>query len=179
MVRFMVMAMVAALWLASAAAYAQSTTSVDARTTLVDPLSLAKLSDMDFGDLIVTTGGTVVLSADPVPTCTTSGGVTHTQECQPATFAGLGQAGQRVRIRRPIGRTITLTGPGTDMTVTDITIDGGATLNPVNSNPNFERFTINTFDGTFIFRVGGTLNVNANQQPGVYTGTFDIRLDYQ
>ena len=65
------------------------------------------------------------------------------------------------------------------MTVTDLTIDGGATLTPVNSNPNWERFLINTLDGTFIFRVAGTLNVNANQLPGVYTGTFDIRIDYQ
>lgn len=168
-----------AVWLLGSPAHAQSTSNVDTRTVLLDPLSLAKLSDMDFGDLIVTTGGTVVLSADPVTTCVTTGGVVHTQECQPATFAGLGQPNQRIRVRRPIGRTITLTGPGADMTVTDLTIDGGATLNRVNSNPNWERFRINTFDGVFIFRVGGTLNVNANQQPGVYTGTFDIRIDYQ
>lgn len=173
------LAALGALWLLGSPAHAQSTSNVDARTVLLDPLSLAKLSDMDFGDLIVTTGGTVVLSSDPVTTCVTTGGVVHTQECQPATFAGLGQPNQRIRVRRPVGRIITLTGPGADMTVTDLTIDGGATLNRVNSNPNWERFRINTFDGVFIFRVGGTLNVNPNQLPGVYTGTFDIRIDYQ
>ena len=160
-------------------AHAQSVNSVDTQADLLEPLSIVKLADMDFGDLIVTTGGTVVLTADPVPTCTTTGGVVHTEECQPATFAGLGGAGQRLRIRRPVGRTITLTGPGADMTVNDITIDGGVSLNRVNSNPNWERFLINTFDGSFIFRVGGTLNVNPNQLPGVYTGTFEIRADYQ
>lgn len=160
-------------------AHAQSVNTVDTRAVLVDALSIAKLSDMDFGDLIVTTGGTVVLTADPVTTCTASGGVIHTQQCQPATFIGAGRAGQRVRVRRPVGREITLTGPGDDMIVTDLTINGGATLNPVNSNPNWERFLINTFDGIFIFRVGGTLNVNPNQLPGLYTGNFDIRIDYQ
>ncbi|UAB78669.1 DUF4402 domain-containing protein [Erythrobacter sp. SCSIO 43205] len=174
-----VIAASAGLFLAPQAALAQSDTNVDARTTLIAPLSLAKLSDMDFGDLIVTTGGTVVLNPDVVTTCIATGGVVHTQECQAATFIGLGASGQRVRVRRPVGNTITLTGPGTDMIVTDLTINGGATLTPVNSNPNWERFLINTLDGSFIFRVGGTLNVNANQAPGLYTGTFDIRIDYQ
>ncbi|MEP0392780.1 MAG: DUF4402 domain-containing protein [Erythrobacter sp.] len=168
-----------ALWLVANPAHAQSSSNVDTQTVLLEPLTLAKLSDMDFGDLLVTTGGTVVLSADSVTTCIATGGVVHTQECQPATFAGSGISGQRVRVRRPIGRTITLTGPGDDMTVTDFTIDGGATLNLVNSNPNWERFRINTLDGVFIFRVGGTLNVNPNQLPGVYAGSFDIRIDYQ
>ena len=80
---------------------------------------------------------------------------------------------------RPIGRTITLTGPGADMTVTNITINGDPLLIPVQSNPNWERFRIADPQGIFLFRVGGTLNVNAGQLPGVYTGTFDIRLDYQ
>lgn len=173
------LAAMAALCLAPQAALAQSITNVEARANLVAPLSLLKLSDMDFGDLIVTTGGTVVLIPDPVTTCVTTGGVIHTQECQAATFAGLGASGQRLRVRRPIERTITLTGPGADMIVTDLTISGGATLTPVRSNPNWERFLINTLDGSFIFRVGGTLNVNANQAPGIYTGNFDIRIDYQ
>ena len=31
---------------------------------------------------------------------------------------------------------------------------------------------------TFTFSVGGTLYVNANQMDGVYTGTFDVELQY-
>jgi hypothetical protein len=65
------------------------------------------------------------------------------------------------------------------MTVTNITINGDPDLIPIQSNPNWERFLIGSANGIFIFRVGGTLNVNPNQAPGVYTGTFDIRLDYQ
>ena len=176
---FAVLAAMAALWLPVTPAQAQTVTSNDATTILIEPLTLAKLADMDFGEIFVTTGGTVVMTPGAVPTCTTTGGLVHSEECQPATFAGLGRTGQRVSVRRPNGRTITLTGPGADMLVTDLTIDGGVTLNPIQSNPVFERFRINTLDGSFIFWVGGTLNVNANQTPGLYTGTFDIRVDYQ
>lgn len=160
-------------------ASAQSSGSYDARVAVIEPLTITKLTDLDFGDIIGPSGGTIVLTPTVTPTCVATGGLVHTNECQPATFGGSGTANQRVRVRRPIGNTITLSGPGADMTVTDITINGDPTLNPVRSNPNWERFRIGAADGTFIFRVGGTLNVNPNQAPGVYTGTFDIRLDYQ
>lgn len=171
--------LVAGMALAPTGAAAQSTDTIDARVGLIEPLTITKLTDLDFGDIIGASGGTIVLTPDPTPTCTATGGLVHTAECQPATFGGSGTANQRVRVRRPIGNTITLTGPGADMTVTDITINGDPTLTRVRSNPNWERFRIGAADGTFIFRVGGTLNVNPNQAPGVYTGTFDIRLDYQ
>jgi hypothetical protein len=32
--------------------------------------------------------------------------------------------------------------------------------------------------GTDSFAVGGTLNIGATQIPGVYTGTFDVTVDY-
>ena len=160
-------------------ALAQDTAAVDTRVGIIEPLTITKLSDLDFGDIVPSTGGTVVLNPTISPTCTVTGAVIQSGECQPASFGGFGGAGQRVRVRRPINRTITLTGPGADMTVTDITINGNPDMTPVRSNPNWERFLIGSADGTFVFRVGGTLNVNPNQAPGVYTGTFDIRLDYQ
>ncbi len=163
-----------------ASAQAQSnSTATDINVSLIEPLTITKLSDLDFGDLVVDAAGTVVLTPTASATCTVTGGVIHSAECQPAAFGGSAQTGQRVRVRRPVGRTITLTGPGADMTVTDITINGDPDLVPAQSNPNWERFTIGAADGTFVFRVGGTLNVNAGQLPGTYTGTFEIRLDYQ
>ena len=172
-------ALFALVALPSAAQAQSNTNSSQTAVGLVEPLTITKLTDLDFGDLVVTTGGTVVLTPTTSSTCTTTGGIIHTAECQPATFGGSGQLLQRVRVRRPIGNTITLTGPGADMTVNNITINGDPTLIPIQSNPNWERFLVGSLDGTFVFRVGGTLNVNANQLPGVYTGTFEIRLDYQ
>ncbi|QUL37037.1 DUF4402 domain-containing protein [Erythrobacter sp. JK5] len=172
-------ALIAGLALAPGTAQAQSDQSITTRVGLIDPLTITKLSDMDFGDIIGPNAGTIVLTPTATPSCTATGGLVHTAECQPATFGGYGPTNARVRVRRPIGNTITLTGPGADMTVTNITINGDPDLTPVRSNPNWERFRIARADGTFIFRVGGTLNVNANQAPGLYTGTFEIRLDYQ
>ncbi len=160
-------------------AMAQNTYSVSAYTTLIEPLTITKLEDMDFGDIAGTSGGTIVLTPTVTPTCTATGGLVRTNACVPAVFGGAGPTNQRVRIRRPIGNTITLTGPGADMVVTDITFNADPTLTHVQSNPNWERFRIISPDGIFIFRVGGTLNVNANQTPGTYTGTYSIRLDYQ
>lgn len=34
-------------------------------------------------------------------------------------------------------------------------------------------------NGAFALFVGATLNVNANQAPGTYTGTWTLTLDYQ
>ena len=177
--RLAALACVLAFASAPTMASAQGVETVEARVGIVEPLAITKLSDLDFGNIIPSTGGTIVLTPTVSPTCTVTGAVIHTAECQPATFGGFGAAGQRVRVRRPIGRRIVLTGPGDDMTVTDITIDGDPDLTLVRSNPNWERFLIGSSDGAFVFRVGGTLTVNPDQAPGVYTGTFDIRLDYQ
>jgi hypothetical protein len=31
---------------------------------------------------------------------------------------------------------------------------------------------------SFVFSIGGTLYVNANQADGIYTGTFEVELQY-
>jgi hypothetical protein len=93
-------------------AHAKASGKYDAKVSLIEPLTITKLSDLDFGDLVVTTAGTVVLTPTTTPTCTATGGVVHTAECQPAVFGGVGQFNQRVRVRRPIGNAITITGPG-------------------------------------------------------------------
>lgn len=161
-------------------AYAQDNQPITARTSLVAPLTITKLTDMDFGKIAnPANAGTVVLAPTTSPTCTANGGLIQSGICQPATFGGSGQTNQRVRIRRPIGNTITLTGPGADMTITDIVFDADPDLVPVRSNPNWERYRISSSDGVFFVRVGGTLNVNAAQTPGIYDGTFTITLDYQ
>lgn len=169
----------ALLALVPGTALAQDNERIVTRVGLIEALTITKLDDLEFGDIIPAAGGTIILSPTPQPTCTPTGSVIHTGGCQPAAFGGIGAAGQRVRVRRPPGNTITLTGPGADMTVTDITINGDTSLALVRSNPAWERFLISSLDGVFIFRVGGTLNVNANQAPGLYVGTFDIRIDYQ
>ena len=52
------------------------------------------------------------------------------------------------------------------MTVSNWTIEGGSTI----------RLLLRS--GSFDFRIGGTLNVGANQAPGIYSGTFNVTAEY-
>lgn len=69
-------------------------------------------------------------------------------------------------IRLPTGPiTLTQTGGTETMTVSNWTTDGHTTRQ------------INAFEA-FEFRVGGRLNVGANQADGVYVGSFDVTVIY-
>lgn len=170
--------------LSSAPAIAQSVNGVananiNSSIAVVEPLTILKTRDMDFGKIAGIVAGTVVMTPDDTATCTESAGLVHTGVCTSARFAGSGNSGSIIRIRKPAGNTIDLTGPGTTMTVTDFQIDGSPELLQLNNSNGFVRYRIVSANGGFVFRVAGTLNVNANQAPGVYTGTFTIIADYQ
>ena len=70
---------------------------------------------------------------------------------------------------------ITVTGPGTAMTVTQFEI-GSTPTAILTATPTI--FRIAGANGVFIFPLGARLNVNANQAPGTYTGTFTVTLNY-
>ena len=162
----------------SAPAMAQSQASVTARTVLVDEESIVKVEDLDFGQILGVAAGTVAMTATTTPTCTASTGLVHSGDCQPAEFIGKGRFGQIVRIKGPNGDRITLTGPGADMRITNIVINGGTDMVFQSGNGAFKRYRITNSTGFFTFRLAGRLNVGANQRPGVYTGTFDVQYNY-
>ena len=93
---------------------------------------------------------------------------------QPARFAGLGSRKQQVTISLG-SNTIQLTGPGAPMTVSQFEIGSTPTV-ILSTTPT--RFRITTPGGNFAFGIGARLNVNANQAPGDYSGTFAITLNY-
>lgn len=164
--------------LPAAPAMAQATNTVDIRATLLGELSLLKTEDLDFGNIAGTSAGTVTMTATASPACTASAGLVHSGECQPATFIGKGQNGRIVRIRKPTADRITLTGPGANMTITNLVLNGNPELTTINVTSGFSRFRINSASGFFTFRLGGRLNVGANQLGGLYTGTFAIDINY-
>lgn len=159
-------------------AHAQSTDTVDIRATLLGELTLIKTEDLDFGNIAGTVAGTVAMTSTASPTCTASAGLVQSGECQPATFVGKGQNGRIVRIKKPNADRITLTGPGANMTITNLVLNGAPELTTINQNPGFSRFRINSPTGFFTFRLAGRLNVGANQAAGLYTGTFAIDINY-
>ena len=118
------------------------------------------------------------MTATTTPTCTASAGLVHSGDCQPAEFIGKGILGQVVRIKGPTADRITLTGPGADMRIDTLVIDGGTDMVFQSGNGAFKRYLITNSTGFFVFRLAGTLNVGANQAPGVYTGTFDVQYNY-
>jgi spore coat protein U-like protein len=157
--------------------------SSNAQATVVAPLSLIKIQDLRFGRIVArTTAGTVTVNPD-TGVCTVTGPILETGGCQFAQFAGMGT--RRMTLRMQIPTTVTLTGPGGATMVADtftlglspdLTYIGGNGHGLGNGN---RRYTINPNSGIFTFRIGGRLNVGANQASGVYTGSFSVTVQYQ
>ena len=143
-----------------------SPTPPSAQAALMRPLTLTKLADMDFGNLGVTTAGTAVI--DPVTnTLAVTGGVIRLGGTpHAARFAGATFSSAVVNIKIP-NSTILLTRVGGTQTIAlnAFTLDGQSKRTMAAA-------------GLFEFAVGATLRPAANQMEGVYTGTFDVTIQY-
>jgi hypothetical protein len=159
---------------ASSPAYAD-VEPTDAQVAILRPLEFIRVEALDFGRVIRgTTAGTVTVP--PTGPRTKTGGVTLVGAgWQPAEFAGMGTNNQRVDISLGANQ-IFVTGPGAPMRVHTFVI--GSTPTAVLTTTPL-RFRINSATGIFIFPVGATLDVGANQTPGTYNGTWTITLNYQ
>lgn len=137
-----------------------------ADATIIYPVTVTKLKDMDFGSLSVTTAGTAVLDPN-ADTFNTSGGVTGiggTPQC--AEFVGASKDSAVVNIKlsaNPV--TLTRVGGTETMTIPQLTLQGQSKRALAKAD-------------SFTFRVGGTLNVAAGQMDGTYVGTFDVTVQY-
>lgn len=161
----------------------RASTAATAQAVVVAPLALVANQGLNFG--LIAPGpaaGTVTLNPDTLA-CTTTGPIVRVRTCQPAEFTGMGTRRMRVRIQIPT--TITLTGPGgATMLVDNVSLDTTPDLVFVGGNGNGlnngnRRYEIGPDSGVFTFRVGGRLNVGANQTGGVYNGTFSVLAQYQ
>jgi hypothetical protein len=143
-----------------------SPTPPPAQAALMRPLTLSKLADLDFGYLGVTAAGTAVI--DPVAnTLAVTGGVTRLGGTpHAARFAGATYSSAVVNIKIP-NNSIVLTRVGGTQTIVlnAFTLDGQAKRTMAQA-------------GVFEFAVGGTLRPVANQMEGVYSGAFDVTIQY-
>jgi Domain of unknown function (DUF4402) len=158
-----------ALSLASAPAMAATITGT-VELVIVEPFTIVKLQDLEFGSVLPSAAaGTVTINPNTLAR-TTAGGVTAAPGGHnPAEFITRGSPGRRVLVRLPTG------------TVTLARIGGGATMTVSNFTRNGAPPTSTPLDaaGYLTFRVGGRLNVGANQLPGRYTGSFTVEVQYQ
>ena len=133
---------------------------------LLRSLTLTKLADMEFASLAAVQAGTAVI--DPVTdTMSTTGGVGRLAGTpHAAEFRGVASGSSVVIIRIP-NKAVTLTrsGGSETMRVDNFTLDGQSKRTMAQA-------------GVFTFKVGGTLRVSAGQVEGLYTGTFDVTVQY-
>jgi hypothetical protein len=153
----------------TAGTFAQSTDTeqTTATATIVGPLALTKVSDMDFGTIAASTvAGTVVLGTDN--TRTPGGGATLVPPAAgvAASFTVTGEASRTFAITLPSNGTVTLTGAGSPMACDDFQHSAGAA-------PTLDGA------GAAAFTVGATLSVGASQTSGTYTSAnFDVTISY-
>lgn len=170
------LAAIALLLAATAAtpAAAQNRTQGEAEAIVLRPLSFFKVNDLDFGDIIASNAaGTVRILPDGSRT-RTGGATLAGNDGEPARFAGLGSYNREVNISLGANQ-IFITGPGQQMRVRNFEI-GSTPTAILSTTPT--RFRIASTLGNYNFPVGATLDVNANQAPGDYSGTFTITLNY-
>lgn len=154
--------------------------TADAMVAIMQPGTLTKLADMDFGQIAQpAVAGNLTMSPN-FPACTPSAGIIHIGACQPASFAVQGRKNWLVRIREMNGGTIVLAGPGgATMTVSMLSL-GTTDMTPApgGGGPpgSFGRQQITSDTGLAEFRIGGRLNIAANQMQGTYTGTMTIQV---
>lgn len=134
--------------------------------TIILPVTVVKTKDMVFGALARTAAGTAVLEPN-ADVLTTTGGVTSLGGSpHSAEFVGAAQSSSVVNIKVPNQpSTLTRVGGTETMILNNFTLQGQ------------NKRTL-AKQSSFAFRVGGTLNVAANQVEGLYVGTFNVTVQY-
>lgn len=162
----------------SANAVAQDNTEdVTVRASLVPAITLVKDGDLNFGNLQrPTTGnGTIVLNPFNVANLTNLTQVTSNTSTPTLTVTGID------------GLTYAITLPTTDVTIMKTGASTDAQKMIVNAfkawvGSTQTDVTTGAFSGSNIstFKVGATLTVKeqANQEAGIYTGTFEVSVLY-
>jgi hypothetical protein len=145
---------------------APQSADVGGTALVLHPVSVVKLQDMDFGVLAPGAAGTAVLEPNADVLTTTGGVVALGGSPHSAEFAGAANSSAVVIIKVPKQPSIlTRVGGAQTVSVSNFTVQGLSK----------RAIAAQTW---FSFRVGGTLNVAANQAEGTYVGTFDVTVQY-
>lgn len=160
-----------------AMAQTTDTEQATARGTVLLPLTLTRVQDLDFGTVLASPlAGSVTIDADSGAR-SFGGGVTLLafNTGQRAVFNGVGTDGQQVDVSLtpPAGGVLNRVGGGATVTISSMTLDSQGTGTAFNRS-----LTINDVNGAFQVGVGGTFAIAANQMNGVYQATFDVTVDY-
>lgn len=156
----------------STAAHADTATA-DASAEVLEALVLTLDSgSLNFGTLVIEGGasGTVALDAANVRTC--SAGIVCSGTTSVPTFVVAGTANKAVTINLPTDNVLLQHPDFTATSLGEHTIE----LNGFTSDANGEVTLDGAGDATFI--VGGTINLDGTEVPGVFSATFDVSVEY-
>jgi hypothetical protein len=169
-----------ALMAVAAPAQAQSvndTATANASTTIKRATSLQTATDMNFGTITQTSdqSGAITLSPSSAAECDGGPGIVHQGECSAASFTGKASQSAVFKVQGPAEGSVTLVGPDSEMNLGSFTYGAGEGL----SQTGIDLFAVDSDTGDFTFFVGASLIVDADQPAGVYTGTFEVSIDYE
>lgn len=159
----------------SSAAHADTATA-DATAEVLQPLNLVLDNGaLDFGSIVVDGPDTLTLTPDNTMDCTNKQVVCVGTTSVPS-FTVEGTANKDITINLPTTDVELVLDSGSSGVPTQVlTLNQFTASSQINSAPGV------TLDGAgqAIFTVGGTLNIIANQEPGIYAGSFDVNVEYQ
>ena len=157
-----------ALAAAPAAAQVAAPTQPPGRALILVPLTLTKIQDLHFGDIVpsTTTAGWVAINASTgARTSSAAMNLLPSNVGQRGHFAGAGSPSQQVIIELTPATELTSVN-GDVITVLTMNLDGPTTR------------TIHPVDRTFYVGVGGILFIEANQPEGIYSATYNLTANY-
>ena len=164
-------ALAASIAVATPALAQQASAQAEARGVVLQPLTLTRIQDLDFGTVVGSAvAGTVDIDPD-TGARTVAGGVTGVPSFpgDRAVFQGAGTSGQDVvlSLNAP-ALLISTANPLDTVTVNSMVLDSGNALT-------------RTIGATGIFQVGvgGNFGIAANQPAGLYRADFELTADYQ
>lgn len=166
----------AALAIASfgSAANAATTATGTATAEVLSTLTVTPTADLRFGQIAANGGGTIVIPADSSQAITTTGTLVSTGTRGEAAFTVAGNRGVRVQssaltVTQALTWQGTWAGPGARPTMA---------LSALASRWANNVDVLDSTTGQAVINVGGTLTVGANQEPGLYSGTFTFSVEY-
>ena len=161
-------AAVAASLLTTTPALAANPEAMLSKALVLKPLTLTRLEDLDFGDMVPSgTGDFVAIDADSGARSSGSAILLPTNSGQRAEFAssGLNNVLVGLVISPPSDL---LNGAGNKLKVTRLTLDQGN--NPIR--------ILTPISQVFFVGIGGEVYLRPNQEEGVYSGTFTLTATY-
>ena len=143
-----------------------STAAVNASAKIIKPISIVKVTDINFGDLVPSAEESVIVIMEQNGTISSAAQYyLSTGTRTAASFTISGEAGHAYKINCPT--TIALEGPGDDMTLT------------FNASLAIDGTPLTLTGGTQILNLGGSLALGKNQTAGAYSKEFNVTVAYE